>query len=218
MSNGWESGTEGFVASCKQVLTEPADFFRSIDTEAPLSRAIVFSLIGYGIAGVGQAIWTVVSGTLNLVPMLSGADETEAGIAVAATGIGLAVQVGILLLMPLWMLMASFIWGGVTHLFLLLFGAGDRGYLNTVRANLYGGATGVLYLIPCCGSFVASIWGLVILVVGLAELHRASTGKVLAAVFAPLVLCCVIALVIVGAAFAIGGAAAFANLPEMLQR
>lgn len=214
MGSAWENGTEGYVGTVKRILTEPAGFFREIDTEAPIGRAVLFAVISFAIAGVGQAIWNAVGSSLQMLPMIAENDGQSGG-ALAAAGFGVVAQVVISLLMPLWGLMGAFVGGGITHLFLLLFGAGQKGYMTTVRANLYGSATGVIYLVPCCGALVASIWTLVITIVGLTEMHQSTTGRVLAAVFAPVVLCCVCIGLAVGIAFLVGGAAAFSQFPHM---
>jgi hypothetical protein len=45
-------------------------------------------------------------------------------------------------------------------------------------------------LVPFCGQLVASIWTLVLYVIGLGEAHRTGYGKSAAAVLLPILLCC----------------------------
>ncbi len=208
-TNGWENETTGYVETVKALLTDPATFFRSIDTDAPIGRALMFAAISFFIAGVGQAIWSFAGGSLQLLPHLTGGGEGEGEL--AAAGIGVVAQVIFSLMMPLWAIAGAFLGGAITHLFLVLLGDGEKGYMTTVKASLYGSATGVIYLVPCCGSLVASIWTLVITIIGLMEMHRTSAGKVLGAVFGPILICCLCLLVVIGVVFALGGAAAFSQ-------
>jgi hypothetical protein len=45
--------------------------------------------------------------------------------------------------------------------------------------------------VPGCGSLVAIVWGLVVLIIGLGEIHRCGPGKAAAAVLSPAILICV---------------------------
>jgi len=55
-----------------------------------------------------------------------------------------------------------------------------------------GGVTALISVIPLCGGFIGAIWQVVLVIVGLAETHRISTGKAAAAVLLPVALCCLL--------------------------
>jgi hypothetical protein len=89
-------------------------------------------------------------------------------------------------LIPLGILIAA----GVVHLFLILLGGAPGGYANTVKAECYSNAPLFLAILPICGSIGGAAWALVVLVIGLTVVHKVSTGKAIAALLLPLLLCC----------------------------
>src|SRR5262245_41972833 len=90
---------------------------------------------------------------------------------------------------PLWLAISVAVYSGVWHLFLRMLG-GATGRLETT-ARVVGFAQSVLVFnwIPIVGPFVALIWQAVLVVVGLRDMHGTTTGKALAAVLLPLILC-----------------------------
>jgi hypothetical protein len=80
----------------------------------------------------------------------------------------------------------------VVHLFLLMFKGAGRGFGATLTVVAYSYAAHAVQAVggPFLGSYVAMIWQLVVLVIGLAAVHRADVWKSLLAVLLPLVLCC----------------------------
>ncbi len=83
-----------------------------------------------------------------------------------------------------------FVAGLVVHLMLVMFQGATRGLGATFTVMGYSYGVYLLGAIPSCGSAIALVWQVVLLIIGLAAVHRCSTGKAAAAVFVPVVLCC----------------------------
>jgi hypothetical protein len=82
------------------------------------------------------------------------------------------------------------------HAFLLLLGGAPRPLHVTLRVVCYAwGANYVWMLIPVCGTFIGTVWGAVLTVVGLREAHGIPGGRAVAAVLVPYLLaaCCLFA-------------------------
>ena len=92
-----------------------------------------------------------------------------------------------------------FIGSAVMHLCLLLVGATEKsetGFEGTLKVYAYSTIAWLAVALPFIGSLVASIWYLVLEVVGFAAAHRTSQGRALIAVLIPIILCCVCGLVV----------------------
>lgn len=107
---------------------------------------------------------------------------------------------GFLLLLPLFQFLSMVLLGGLQHGFLWLFGGTKEGLgaEHTIRACTYAWAiiglvTFFPSLIPYVGVLIVlplQLAGLVLTGMGLARLHRTDTWRGIAAVFAPIALCC----------------------------
>jgi len=89
-----------------------------------------------------------------------------------------------------------FISGSWAHLFVRAFG-GRKGYGNTIKAFAYGNTPLFLFgWIPFVGMLL-SIWGLVLNIIGIRQLHEISTGRAVGAVLVSMVAAGVIIALIV---------------------
>jgi hypothetical protein len=112
-----------------------------------------------------------------------------------------------IILSPIFTLIKMFLVAGVLHVVLLMFQAGGRGFGATLTVVAYSQGVFLVAAVPQCGGLIAMIWQLVILIVGLAAVHRTTTGKSAAAVLLPGVLCiCCACIGIFSMAAAIGSA------------
>jgi len=94
-------------------------------------------------------------------------------------------------LSPLVAFIGIYLVAGVVHLLLLLFRGAPRGFDATLTVVGYAAGLGIVLAVPVCGSLVAMVWGLVVLIIGLGEAQRCGAGKAAAAVLLPGVLACV---------------------------
>lgn len=90
------------------------------------------------------------------------------------------VIIGAFIIVPI----GLFVWSGILHLCLLLVGGANEGYEGTFRVVSYSSVTSLFNAIPVAGT-IASLWGIVLTVIGLREVHNTSTGKSVAAVLIP---------------------------------
>jgi hypothetical protein len=71
----------------------------------------------------------------------------------------------------------AFITGGLLHAMLRLMRSGERGFEATFRAQTYSNSSLILAVLPY-GYLGGILWGLVLLVIGLKNVHRTSWLKV----------------------------------------
>jgi len=89
-----------------------------------------------------------------------------------------------------------FIGGAWTHLFVRAFG-GRKGYRNTIKAFAYGYTPVFLFGWLPFVAMLLSIWGLVLNIIGIRQLHEISTGRAVGAVLVSMVAAGVIIALIV---------------------
>lgn len=187
----WEgdgSLVDRFVATARQLLTEPNAFFPQMRITGGLQNPIVYLVIGLLVAGVASTMYSfVVPGSMG---------------GFGAMRLGVGSGAGSIIMVPLFGLVGSFIGAGIFHIVLSLLGGAKQPFEATYRVVAYvGGTTALFNLIPICGGLIGGIYGLYLYIIGLANVHETDTTKAAIAVLTPAVLCCV-AVVIFGAALA----------------
>ena len=192
----WEdpnAGIGSFFPTAGQFITGPYQAYGKMSLKVDLVRPIAYFVIWvlFGVL-VGQLwhylFWTRESSGLDLIPQnvleqapwLSKMLDRPTAWSVAL----------LLVIAPLINLLVLFIWGGIIHLVLMLFGGASSGFTATLRVVCYSQTTSVAILIPVVGGIVQPIWGLVLQIVGLSRAHRVTGGKAAAAVLLPLAVCC----------------------------
>ncbi|RMG48478.1 MAG: hypothetical protein D6718_01715 [Acidobacteria bacterium] len=137
-----------------------------------LLPGLLIAVIGGLLAGIGGAFWSA--------------------------GLGLLfVPAGIV-----WLPVSVFVTAVIYHLLAILFGGQGRlgSLFNALAHGL--GLTQWVGIVPVIGSFVASLWGLVVSVVAVRAVHSLSTGRAVAVVAIPIVLllaCCAAVVLVAGA-------------------
>jgi hypothetical protein len=203
-------GTLGFlgalIETTKQVLTEPAAFFRAMPVAGGLGPPMLYAvIIGY-VGLVATTIYNLVFRSVlssSMTQMGSGGDlERLAPFLVGTTSLIVNLLFG-----PVFIVMGLFIGAGLFHLMLLAFGGATRGFEATFRVAAFSQAASIFNVVPGCGGLIGLVYTLVLLVIGLSEAHQISRGKAAAAVLVPFVLiCCCCAAIGVLAAMGIAGA------------
>ena len=192
--NPWEQRDQlgfgaAFIENVKLFVTSPAEAFartrRTGDFAGPLIFAIVICWIGIII---GQ-LWSLVFGG-SMLSMLPAEVQDQAGLYLAGSAGGMLFTI---VLAPIWTAIGLFIWSGILHLCLAMVGGTSQsssGFEGTFRVVSYSSVSQLANLIPIVGGMVAAVWGIVLAVMGLTELHGATQGKALAAVLIPILVCC----------------------------
>lgn len=206
----WEKRDElGFfnalINTVKGVLMSPSETFSDMRREGGLSSPLLFYSVLAIVAGLVSIGYQAV---IEIGMSAAGAGQELAqnpAAAMLGTGVGLGVAA---ILIPVFAIIGVFIASGINHLMLMLVGAKPRDFETTFRVCAYGyGAANVLQLIPMCGGLISGIWGLVIVIIGLARAHETTTGRAALAVLLPAILCAGIAVIGIFAALAIPAAA-----------
>lgn len=166
------SGFDALVRTAAAVLTRPSAFYRSLPIDAPAAPAALFLVIlTYAGAGV-YLFWEMVLPDPAWVPAAMRTTEPEAIVNFLLSGpIALAITTVLALLV---------------HVGLVIFGARRERPRNTVAVLYYASATSILQIIPWIGVLIAGLASLVITILGVREVHGASTARASAAVLLPL--------------------------------
>jgi hypothetical protein len=196
---------EALYETAKLVLTRPGEAFTRMSTTGDLGRPLVYAVV-FGWIGViaSQIYQLALRGAMwQFLPRMPGGMR---GMALPAT-----FNVVLMIVAPVLVLLGVFIGAAIVHVFLMIVGGANKGFATTVRVLCYAGTTQVLQVIPFCGGIVASIWAIVLEIIGLAQAHRTTQGKAALAVLLPIALCCVCVAIV----FALAGAGIMAALGRM---
>ncbi len=193
----WERRQElglfpSLIESIQQILTQPAETFsqmpRSGGFATPLIFTIILSLLGVVAVSIYQGIWLMVNP--------EAVEQELQGFPLSTFWIFVAL---VIIVMPVILIVTSFIGSGIVHLFLMLTGGAKHSFETTFRVNCYcQGAASVLQLIPLCGGVISSVWYLVSLIIGLTKAHETESWRVVVAVLLPGILCCGAILLLMG--------------------
>jgi hypothetical protein len=171
---GW---FDRLLETLRQVLFQPAFFFRTMSQTGGLGPPLLFYLITGAAGAIFTAFYQLMFQNLGR-PVYDG----------IAPGV---VFILTIVLMPAILVVAVFLGSGIYHLMLMILGGANRPFETTFRVVAYaGGATALISIVPICGGLIGAVWHLVLAIIGLSETHRISTGKAAAAVLVPVVLCC----------------------------
>ena len=187
----WENRAQlGFVKAwfdtVSLLITKPTEAFTIMRTEGGLMDPLLFGLIG----GCAGAIMTII---YQLVFQSFG--FANQNVFLDKFGFGASsFLIFDLILTPVKVGIGLFIFAGILHVSLMLFGGASRPFETTFRVAGYAAGAAYLFcLVPMCGGLVALVYLIVLATIGLSRAHQTTTGKAVMAVLAPLVLCCVVA-------------------------
>ena len=171
----------GFFKTWKTVILDPKVFFSKLPNKMGLREPSIFYLklqtISWLLVAIVMGFWLIPSGGFSLVSSLFG------GVGILV-GLLLGILTVVVMIFLSWGMM--FVGAGVIHLFVRAFG-GIKEYKETFKAMAYGSAPGVLSSIPLLG-WLASIYSVILQVIGLSERQKLSLSRSVAAVLVPTVL------------------------------
>lgn len=178
----WEDPGAGFPANLGRTwiesLTAPVDFFRRLEPEAPLARAVLYFLI----MGIGAALFSLLWGLAGSAPEL----PPE-----AASVVDLdprALQLFGFFISPFANLILLGLAVLAVHAFVRLLTASDRSAVATARIICYASGPALLTLVPWAGEIAGWIGSAVLLAIGVREVHGTTTGRASLTVLLPLLL------------------------------
>lgn len=190
----WDREKTGnaLVDTAKRLITAPGAAFEEVREKGDYMSPVLFAVIFGTLGGVLGQIWNLVFGgamgawMVDLMPPEMRSQMAEA----MQPSVGAVVFS--IILAPVIALVFLFVFAAVFHLFLLLVGGtkeSTAGFEGTVRVVGYSWVANVAQVIPFLGGFWF-LWAMVLTVIGLARVHRASTGRAAGAVLLPALLCC----------------------------
>ncbi|MDY6851986.1 MAG: YIP1 family protein [Thermodesulfobacteriota bacterium] len=194
----WEDRQAGFFgdlwATIKQVLFSPGVFFDRMPISGGFKGPLIFGVIAGSIGTILSMFWQL-AGMLLGVGLGGGMGDFFP----ATMMVGIIV--GFMVLSPIFIAVALFIGSIFMHLFLIIVRGAGGGYQATFRVLAYATTPNLFNIVPFLGGFVAAIWSLVLLFMGLKRAHDISMLRVfLAVIVIPFVL-----MFILGIGFAILG-------------
>jgi hypothetical protein len=181
--------TTALVDTTVQVLRAPGDFYRRMRPTGGVGSALFYAVIvayaGFVVTVLYEWIFQMIVGPQT--PELGFGPGVDRAVAMMQGGSPLVRLVAA----PLGLAAAAFIGAAINHLALMLVSGARRGFEATFRVCAFANAANVASLLPICGPFVASVWFMVLCIIGLSVVHGISWQKATAAVLLPLaVLCC----------------------------
>ncbi len=190
----WEDrGQRGFfgglTATLRESLFAPGGFFRRMRVAGGLADPLLYAMITGVVGFMLFYVWQILFQDLfhGYMPQdMRGAG----GVGALGSGFGIAV---LAVFIPFLVIMSLFLWAGMLHLLLMMVRGANNGFEATFRAVAYSYGAYLLMAIPFCGGLIATVWNLIIVIIGLKEAHGTSGGKASFAVLFPLLLCCVAA-------------------------
>ena len=186
------------VETVKGVLMQPAETFAKMKREGGLRAPLIYNILIGSAGGIVGALYRLIIQSLHLMPQATKASP----IALGAMTTGMLI--GLMIFMPVLIALGSFVSAGITHLCLMMLGGAKRPFETTFRVVCYAsGSAAVLQVVPVCGAMVYGIWNIVSESIGLAKAHEISTGKAVAAVLLPMIVCCGLVMVVAFAAIGV---------------
>jgi hypothetical protein len=171
-----------FIATLQMVLSKPADAFTAMKREGGLGDPLIYALIGGSFGCVFYFIYNLAFKSFAMMP------NRHNPLAHILGGIG---SVFFIVLIPVLIVIGSFIGAAIFHVCLMLVGGAKQSFETTFRVVCFsGGSVNPLLVIPFCGGFIVGIWKIVLYCIGLARAHETDTGRAVLAVLLPLIVCC----------------------------
>lgn len=186
------------------LLLSPAPFFRRLGLSPRYGLVIFFAVIsqfvGYLATFGYQAFFSMMS------PALMGALFQKINLEDVIGGMFTPVFFGIMIvLLPIFSVMGVIFSTALSHFFLWIFKGANNGINATFHAVCYSQGAQVAMIIPLFGGLIASVWQIVLLIIGLKELQGISVGKSIAVVLLPMCICCtaIVGLILLAAAIVV---------------
>ncbi|OQX91761.1 MAG: hypothetical protein B6D58_06425 [candidate division Zixibacteria bacterium 4484_95] len=193
----WEDkGKLGFLGSLfetwKKSVFEPTDFYRKMPVKGgignPLLYGLILAFIGFVFQMVYRQLFTQLFDPSHWYPYFNDMFDRDFN-AFEYQLKSISMLAGIMIF-PFMAAAWFFIWSGITHLILTIFGWKKEEYEASFRLIAYSEGPSFFLIVPLIGGLISIVWQLVLVVIGIKEVHRVSAGQALLVVFLPTILCC----------------------------
>lgn len=186
-ANPWQQRTQigmlaAFIATVRAVLFAPASFFREVGSEWKGSGIIPFYLCCSVGGFLVLQLWSwaygaFLSDVLSQEAMRVLGGEFMGWFMVGTTSVALVVLSPVLL----------FITAGVIHGCLRIVGVGKGRFGTTMLICGFSTGVNVLYMVPFIGQYLAMLWGLFVILVGIKHAHGTSITRAFISLLLPVV-------------------------------
>ena len=173
----WPS-LSALLATLRRVLLQPRSFFTNLPLTGGLGEPLGFALL-VGTTGVlSSFLWQLVleGGFAETMPVIL---SKQMGNLMNDP----RVIVGIFMLSPFLVIFGQFFLSVCLLWAARLTGPGDTTFESVFRIAAYAQAPAVICLIPWGGAFIAGIWNLILLIMGLSKKFGSSTLKAMFTLF-----------------------------------
>jgi len=189
----WEESSalgiwQGIYRTVKSVLFSPNKLFRTMTFQGGIYEPFAFGLLLGSIGTMFGFFWQflIMSGTLqSMIQELLGLTTLN------------RILLFIIIVSPLFVTITMFITSVITHGCLLIVRGGKNGFEGTFRVVAFSQTAQIMGLIPLVGGIIGLIWHIIILIIGIKEIHEVSYLKV----FIAILILVVLFLLLVAAAF-----------------
>ncbi len=177
----WEKRGElgifkGIFLTFKQTLFQPGLLFKAKRYPEGIGEPLAYGLLIGGFGDMLAFFWPVLLFAMGLLPF---------GDSFFARINGIWIFLTLLVGIPLAVVLNMIFYSGILHLMLLLVRGGKKGFQSTFRVVAYSQSALVWNIIPFMGSWIATLWKLVIQVIGLHEIHGIGYARVITAFLLP---------------------------------
>ena len=181
--------SNGIFLTFKNALFQPGALFKARRYPEGLKEPLAFGLLIGGVGDMLAFFWPFLLFSLGLLPFGDYVFRHLNGV-----WIFLTLMVGI----PLAVILNMIVYSALLHLMLLIVRGGKEGYKSTFRVVAYSQAALAWNIIPFVGSWIATVWKLVIQIIGLHEIHHISYTRVIVAFLLPVFILFVLIIIAMG--------------------
>ncbi|MCU0596618.1 MAG: YIP1 family protein [Desulfobacterota bacterium] len=169
---------EGILQTVKGAAFSPRAFFRHTAVEGGLREPLAFGILFGSLGLMLELFWQFLTGegSLSKIQMDFVADYGASPVFLASA-----------ILCPFAATAMICVTSLIAHLLLSVVGGGKNGFEATFRVVCYSQATQFWALLPYVGAWVASLWLVVVQLIGVREIHGVSYIRVLIAFLIPVV-------------------------------
>lgn len=179
---------QSFVLTAKEIIVSPVPFFRRLKVSDRLFPVVAYAVI---VQTVGALI-VVGYQTLFifLKPAILGALFQSIRPEDIASGLAVPLIFGaVVLLTPVLSFIGIFLSAAINHFFLWILKGTKNGFNATLHAVSYSATAQLFVIIPIFGG-LAGIYQMILLIIGLKELHDCPWWKSVLTVLIPVIVCC----------------------------
>ncbi len=171
-----------FITTLSQSLFSPVRFFSKTpitsDYQSPLSYGFIWTIIGI----IGGIFWRVVVWIYSGASAIFKGEQLPFSFSLSQRG---AVGTFLLLASPLFGMAVLLSACALYHVFVVMMTSRHARFQSTMRVICYSAGTNVFFFLPFFGALIGGVWQLVLVTVGLREMHRMAYPTAVAVALIP---------------------------------